>query len=100
MRYAPIILLALAAPLAACAQRPATDVLGERLSPAQAECRAEARRSPEVTRILRQANPQPDSVNQARIREETRIAETTAWRRCLRERGLALPGGVEIVRGL
>lgn len=96
MRIALFVLLA----AAACAQRPATDVLGDRLTPEQAECRAEARRSPEVARISRQVNPQPDSMNQARIREEMRIAETTAWRRCLRERGLSLPGGVEIIRGL
>ncbi|MFL1461536.1 phosphoribosylamine--glycine ligase [Roseococcus sp. DSY-14] len=94
------IALALAALLAACAARPATDVLGERLTPEQAECRAEARRSPEVRMVMREANPTPNSMNEARIREERRIAETTAWRRCLRERGLALPGGVEIIRGL
>ncbi len=97
MRPAPFILLALAA---CSAQRPATDVLGERLTPEQAECRAEARRSPEVRLTYREVNPTPNSVNEARIREERRIAETTAWRRCLRERGLALPGGVEIIRGL
>ncbi len=96
----PIAFAAALALLAACAPRPATDVLGERLTAEQAECRAEARRSPEVRMVMRQANPTPNSMNEARIREETRIAETTAWRRCLRERGLALPGGVEIVRGL
>ena len=85
--------------LAACA-RPPTDVIGTRLTPEQQACREEARRSPEVTRIWREVNPTPNTVNDARIREERRIAETTAWRRCLRERGLTMPGGVEIVRGL
>ncbi len=99
MRFAPFILLALAG-CAASQQRMQTDVLGNRLSPEQEECRAEARRSPEVRATYREVNPTPNSVNDARIREERRIAETTAWRRCLRERGLALPGGVEIIRGL
>lgn len=100
MRHAPFILLLALAGCAASPQRVQNDALGNRLSPEQEECRAEARRSPEVRAVMREVNPTPNSVNEARIREERRLAETAAWRRCLRERGLAQPGGVEIIRGL
>lgn len=92
----PIALLALLA-LAACGGRP-TDVQGEPLTPAQAECRVQARRDPEVTRLSAQVNSNTPEANALRIAEETRVAETRAWRRCLRERGLTMPGGVEIIQ--
>lgn len=95
MRIHSIALLAL---LAACGPRVATDVIGTPLSPEQEECRAEARRSLEVRRVDREVNPQPSWLNTERTLEERRIAETRAWRECLRARGLAAPGGVEIIR--
>lgn len=101
MRHAPfILLLALAGCAAASPARIGNDALGNRLTPEQEECRSEARRSPEVRAVMREVNPTPNSANEARIREERRLAETAAWRRCLRERGLAQPGGVEVIRGL
>ena len=91
-----LAILALLA-LAGCGGR-ATDVLGDTLTPAQAECRAQARRDPEVTRLAAQVNTYTPEANAQRIGEESRVAETRAWRRCLRERGLTMPGGVEILR--
>ncbi|HZH45916.1 MAG TPA: phosphoribosylamine--glycine ligase [Roseococcus sp.] len=83
--------------LAACGSR-ATNTIGEPLTPDQAACRAEARRDPEVARIAAQVNSSTPEANALRLGEETRVAETRAWRRCLRTRGLTLPGGVEIIQ--
>jgi hypothetical protein len=92
----PIALFALLL-LAACGGRP-TSLSGEPLTPDQAACRDEARRDPEVTRLSAQVNSYTPDANAQRLREESRVAETRAWRRCLRARGLTLPGGVEILQ--
>jgi hypothetical protein len=83
--------------LAACGGRP-TSLSDEPLAPEQVACRDEARRDPEVTRLSAQVNTYTPEANAQRLREESRVAETRAWRRCLRARGLALPGGVEIIQ--
>jgi hypothetical protein len=92
----PLILLGLLA-ISACGGRVANSA-GEPLSPAQMECRAEARRDPEVARLAAQVNSSTPEANAPRIAEETRAAEARAWHRCLRGRGLTMPGGVEIIR--
>jgi hypothetical protein len=66
----------------------------ERESPEAAQCREEARRSPEVTRLARELNPS-NLANAQRVGEERRIAEVRAFRDCMVRRGAALPGGVE-----
>jgi hypothetical protein len=91
-----LLLLALLG-IAACGGR-ATSLSGEPLTGPQEECRSEARRDPEVTRLSAQINSSTPEANAARIAEETRVAETRAWRRCLTARGLTMPGGVEIIR--
>ena len=92
-----VVLTCAALALAACGGR-ATNTIGEPLTPEQAACRAEARRDPEVARLAAQVNSNTPEANAQRLGEETRVAETRAWRRCLRARGLTLPGGVEIIQ--
>lgn len=93
MKTLPALLALLA--LAACARAPG----GPPLTPEQAACRDEARRSPEYQEVMRRVNPMFEIRSDGVINDDLRAAEATAWRRCLRERGLALPGGVEIIRG-
>ncbi|WP_207539928.1 phosphoribosylamine--glycine ligase [Sabulicella rubraurantiaca] len=81
--------------LAACARTPS----GPPLTPEQQACREEARRSPEYREVMRRVNPMFEIRNDGVISDDLRVAEAQAWRRCLRERGLAVPGGVEIIRG-
>jgi hypothetical protein len=64
-------------------------------TPEQEECREEARRAPSVTALNRQRLP-GNSVNDDRLNREERVLLTRAFRDCLRARGLALPGGVEV----
>jgi hypothetical protein len=67
-------------------------------TPDHRACREEARGAPAVRALEAQRNPSNVS-NMARLDEERRLAEIRAYRDCLRRRGLALPGGVEPVRG-
>lgn len=63
-------------------------------TPDHQACRAEARNSPEVRALNREINPN-NTFNQTRLEGEVRNAQARAYRACLRERGLAPPGGVE-----
>ncbi len=91
------ILLVLLA-LAACARGPAEPRAEPRLvSPAEAECRAEARRSPALRAVMREVNPaNPENLD--RIRAERLDLETRLVAECLRARGQPAPGGVEPVQ--
>lgn len=91
----PLLLMALLA-VGACAR--VAGPPADPLSPEQDACRVEARRAPETRQVSRQVNTFTPEMNEARLREERRIIETQALRRCLQERGLTLPGGVEIIR--
>ena len=64
-------------------------------TPEERECHEEARRSPSVTALNRQRLP-GNSVNDDRLNREERVLLARAFRDCLRTRGLALPGGVEV----
>jgi len=67
------------------------------LDPGVAECRAEARASPEIRRIERErlvGNP----TNEARVNDERAGIEQRLTTDCLRRRGLSRGGGVESVR--
>jgi hypothetical protein len=61
---------------------------------AQAECRREALRSPEVQAIVRQSAPDRWA-NVDRLAAERRGAEQAAFIRCLRQRGIGGGAGVE-----
>ncbi|WP_043360233.1 hypothetical protein [Belnapia sp. F-4-1] len=66
-------------------------------TPDERECHEEARRSPSVTALNRQ-RMLGNSVNDDRLNREERVLLARAFRDCLRARGLALPGGVEVVQ--
>ncbi len=87
------ILLALLA-LAACARGPAEP---RPAGAAETECRAEARRSPEMRRVMREVNPgNPENLD--RLRTERLDTESRLVADCLRARGQPAPGGVEPIR--
>lgn len=78
---------------------------GPRLPPGQprpvsaqeAECRAEARRSPEMRVVMREVNPgNPENLD--RVRTERLDVENRLTADCMRARGLPAPGGVEPIR--
>jgi hypothetical protein len=82
--------------LAACGSG-RTALPGTADGPAQAECRAEARQSPEVEAQWRRVViGLPSSEEQ--VRREQGQAETRAFTDCLRRRGLVRGGGVEPLR--
>ena len=91
-RLRPIALLAALA-LAGCS-RAAPSIPPEEDTPQHQACRAEARMAPEVRRLDREVNPFAAPVG-GRVERERFLAETRAYRDCLRRAGLALPGGVE-----
>ncbi|MFC3125069.1 phosphoribosylamine--glycine ligase [Pseudoroseomonas globiformis] len=101
MTYRSLPLLLLPVLLAACSLggTPARHdpLSGPALTPGHAACRDEARSSSSVTEVARQRNPN-NWENEQRISHELRVAELSAYRDCLRRRGLASPGGVEAVR--
>lgn len=84
--------------LAACARGPAEPSPDPRpASVAEAECRAEVRRSPEMRRVMREVNPgNPENLD--RLRTERLDIESRLVADCLRARGQAAPGGVEPIR--
>ncbi|MGK7866226.1 phosphoribosylamine--glycine ligase [Falsiroseomonas sp. E2-1-a20] len=88
--FAPLAALLL---LAACGSgRGAMPAMSD--GPAQAECRAEARQSPEVEAQWRRVViGLPSSEEQ--VRRERAQAESRAFTDCLRRRGLVRGGGVE-----
>lgn len=84
--------------LAACARGP-TDPRPEPGPPsaAEAQCRAEARRSPELRDVMREVNPgNPENLD--RLRTQRVEVEGRLVAECLRARGQPAPGGVEPVR--
>lgn len=90
-------LLALLA-LAACARGPAEPRPEPRpVTAGEAECRAEARRAPEMRAVLREVNPgNPENLD--RLRTERLDIENRLVADCLRARGQPTPGGVEPIR--
>jgi membrane-bound lytic murein transglycosylase B len=62
-----------------------------------AECRAEARASPEMREIGRESWMN-NTTNQARIQNERAETEARLFADCLRRRGISRGGGVEPVR--
>jgi hypothetical protein len=93
-RFLPLMALAL---LAACSRSPtpAPDLMPD--TPMQTACRAEARRDPAVVNLGRQRNL-GNWANENRVGYEMRVAETQAYRECMRRNGAAMPGGVESPR--
>jgi hypothetical protein len=61
------------------------------------ECRAEALNAQDVRDVARRANADNPEL-MARLRVELADAQFNAYRRCMRARGLPVPGGVERVR--
>jgi len=75
---------------------PQPEIPPDQDTPEHRACRDEARSSPEIRALARETFPQ-NSFNTTRMSREERAAFTTAYRRCLRAKGLAMPGGVEPV---
>lgn len=85
-----LLLLAACGGTPAPAPRPGED-------PQVAECREEARQSPQSQDMARRMNfNNPTQMD--RIREEQRMAEARVFQDCLRRRGLSRGGGVEPLR--
>lgn len=80
--------------LAGCGGR-AAPIMAE--TPAQAECRAEARQAPSVAAESRRVVIGLPS-SEERFTRERQEAETRAYTDCLRRRGLTRGGGVEPLR--
>ncbi|MCI0756736.1 phosphoribosylamine--glycine ligase [Teichococcus vastitatis] len=91
----PVLLLPVL--LAACARTPQNPLPDPPLSPAHAACRDEARNAPDVGQAARELNAM-NLENQRRVEHEMRVAQTSAYRDCLRRNGLAGTGGVEAPR--
>jgi hypothetical protein len=66
-------------------------------TPEHRACWLESRNAPEVRALNREMNPN-NTFNQTRLEGEVREAQLRAYRECLQARGLAPPGGVEVVR--
>ncbi|MDB5414925.1 MAG: hypothetical protein JWR10_3260 [Rubritepida sp.] len=62
-----------------------------------AECRAEARSSPEVRNTSREANLE-NPANLRRVQTERNETEARVYNGCLRRLGLPIAGGVEPIR--
>jgi hypothetical protein len=75
---------------------PEPEIPPDQDTPEHRACRTEARTSPEIRALARETFPQ-NTFNTTRMSREERTAFTTAYRRCLRAKGLAMPGGVEPV---
>jgi hypothetical protein len=82
--------------LAACVDR-APLIPADQDTPVHQACRAEARRAPGLAALNAQRNPNFID-NEERIEAEARSIRNRAYRECLRQRGLATPGGVEAAR--
>jgi hypothetical protein len=95
-RILPTLLLP-ALLLAACARATPDPLPDPPLSPAHAACREEARTAPDVNQAARELNAM-NMENQRRVAHEMRVAETSAYRACLRRNGLGGTGGVEAPR--
>ncbi|WP_424135957.1 hypothetical protein [Roseomonas chloroacetimidivorans] len=80
--------------LAACA---AKDPLPPATNAAEAACRKEAQDAPQVDQAFERIQIQ-DPTQRERVLAQARMAERTAYLRCMRAKGLAAPGGVEPVR--
>ena len=98
-KASPPAALALLAALAlmSCASRPAAPVADVPVDPGVAECRAEARASPEM-RLLQRERVMGNTTNEARVAAEREALEQRLLTDCLRRRGLTRGGGVEPVR--
>jgi hypothetical protein len=92
MRFALVALLL----LGACGSGGSADQ-SRSASEIERECRREARRSPQMTTVLREIYPNnPENVN--RIRSEQWDVENRLTSDCLRARGQPGLGGVEPIR--
>jgi membrane-bound lytic murein transglycosylase B len=84
--------------LAACGgTAPAPSATANPADPAIAECREEARNSPEVRELWREANMNTPTQRE-RMRQRRSEVETRVYGDCIRRRGLVRGGGVEPVR--
>ncbi|TPG58053.1 phosphoribosylamine--glycine ligase [Roseomonas nepalensis] len=81
--------------LAACA---ANDPLPRATNPTEAACRREAEESPAVRAGFARLPPTANADLFNRAKADLAATERTAYFRCLRDKGLAPPGGVEAVR--
>lgn len=91
-----MLVLPLLLVMAACGGTPAP-VARPGEDPQVAECREEARQSPQSQELARRMNfNNPTQMD--RVREEQRVAEARVFQDCLRRRGLSRGGGVEPLR--
>jgi hypothetical protein len=82
-------------PLIGCSSnRNRSDIETVEDTPEYRACLAEARRSPEVMALYRESNPM-NEYNAERMGRERTATVNRAYRACLVQRGLALPGGVQ-----
>ena len=81
--------------LAACATN---DPLPRADNPTEAACRREARASPAVRAGYERLPPPENVTSFNRAKAEIAATERDAYLRCMRDKGLAPPGGVEPVR--
>ncbi len=97
LKFLPIASLALLAACGGGTRAPAPNASLVPDSPMQTACRAEAQQSPEVVNLGRQRLI-GSWANENRVNYEMRVAETKAYRECMRRNGAAMPGGVESPR--
>ncbi|MFC0387302.1 hypothetical protein [Muricoccus vinaceus] len=81
--------------LAACS---ANDPLPRADNAAEAACRREAEASPTVRAGYARLPPPENVTSFNRVKAEIAATERGAYLRCMRDKGLAPPGGVEPVR--
>ena len=94
-RYLPLAMLAVLAACGTSNPAPAPNLVPD--TPMQTACRSEARNDPEVVNLGRQ-RLLGSWANENRVNYEIRVAETKAYRECMRRNGAAMPGGVESPR--
>ncbi|WP_043836251.1 hypothetical protein [Muricoccus aerilatus] len=94
MTRAPLLLPVLLI-LAACGRN---DPLPPADNPAEATCRREAEASPAAKAGYARLPPADNVTQFNRVKAEIAAAERAAYLRCMRDKGLAPPGGVEPVR--
>jgi len=91
----PTLLLPLLLALASCAKN---DPLPPADNPTEAACRREAEASPAAKAGYARLPPPENVTSYNRVKAEIAAIERAAYLRCMRDKGLAPPGGVEPVR--